>query len=125
MNRKGVLWTGLVAIMIMAVAFVAGCAKEEFGGLGIEVPSGEGKVTKDNPYAIVSVYKGGTGELAGLQPGDIILSVDGTPLKGLQYDYIVKSLLRGKPGSLVTLVIERHGEMMIMRVLRGRVVLKN
>jgi len=42
----------------------------------------------------------------------------------MQHDYIVKNLLRGKPGSMVTLELERGGEIMIFRVLRGKVVLK-
>lgn len=119
---------GGIAGLFIAAAIVSlltlGCGGEEFGGLGIEVPSGEGKVTKDSAYTIVSVYKGGTGELAGLQAGDTIISVDGQPLKGLTYDHIVKNLLRGKPGSLVTLEIDRKGETMIFRVLRGKVVVK-
>ncbi len=123
MRMRGGLF-GLVVAAGIAALLVLGCAGEEFGGLGIEVPSGDGKVTKDLPYTIVSVYKGGTGELAGLQAGDVIISVDGQPLKGMQYDHIVKNLLRGKPGSLVTLEIERKGETMIFRVLRGRVVVK-
>lgn len=114
----------MAAVLSLCVVVIIACSKEEFGGLGIEVPSGDGKVGKDNPYVIVSVYKGGTGDMAGLQPGDVILSVDGHALKGMRYDYIVKNLLRGKPGSLVILEVERGGEIMIFRVLRGKVVLK-
>ena len=62
---------------------------------------------------------------AGLQAGDKILTVDGNELKGMQYDYIVKNLLRGKPGTMVTLEVERGGQTMIFRVLRGRIVLKD
>jgi C-terminal processing protease CtpA/Prc len=54
----------------------------------------------------------------------VILSVDGHSLKGMSHDYIVINLLRGKPGSMVTLELERGGEIMIFRVLRGKVVLK-
>jgi C-terminal processing protease CtpA/Prc len=114
----------IAAVHVALLLIFAGCSGEEFGGLGIEVPSGDGKVTADNPYVIVSVYKGGTGELSGLEAGDKIVSVDGRPLKGLKYDYIVKNLLRGKAGSVVTLEIERKGETMIFRVLRGKIVLK-
>jgi len=103
----------------------SGCGNEEFGGLGIEVPSGHGKVTSQSPYVIVSVFEGGTGHAAGLTPGDIIVSVDGVPLKGLQYDYIVQNLLRGKVDSMITLEIERNGERMLFRVPRGKVVLRD
>jgi len=107
------------------VCSLSGCANEEFGGLGIEVPTGQGKVTSQSPYVIVSVFEGGTGHEAGLKPGDIIISVDGVALKGLQYNYVVQNLLRGKVGSMVTLEIERSGERMLFRIPRGRVVLKD
>jgi len=115
-----------VCICISLVMFtLSGCANEEFGGLGIEVPSGQGKVTSQSPYVIVSVFEGGTGYEAGLKPGDIIIAVDGINLKGLQYDYIVQNLLRGKVGSMVTLEIERNGEKLLFRIPRGKVVLKD
>jgi len=125
MLKKNSVFSASLAVCAVLVLLFAGCVDEQFGGLGIEVPSGEGKVTKDNPYVIVSVYKGGTGELAGLQSADKIISVDGRPLKGMRYDDIVKNLLRGKPGSIVTLEIERNSEIMIFRVLRGKIVLKD
>ncbi len=111
-------------MMILSMALCGAACKEEFGGLGIEVDTGEGKVTRENPYVIRDVFKGGTGELAGLKPGDKILSVDGQELLGYQHEYIVKSLLRGKPGTMVTLQVEREGQLMLLRVLRGRVVLQ-
>ena len=114
-----------IIIFSLTCVFHSGCGNEEFGGLGIEVPSGHGKVTSQSPYVIVSVFEGGTGDAAGLKPGDIIVSVDGIPLKGLQYDYIVQNLLRGKVGSMVTLEIERSGEKRLFRVPRGKVVLRD
>ncbi|SRR6056297_755046 len=126
MHRMYAVLTSSLFIYISLVMFLlSGCANEEFGGLGIEVPSGQGKVTSQSPYVIVSVFEGGTGYEAGLKPGDIIISVDGIVLKGLQYDYIVQNLLRGKVGSMVTLEIERNGEKLLFRIPRGKVVLKD
>ncbi|MFW5770613.1 MAG: S41 family peptidase [Spirochaetota bacterium] len=123
------LYTILIFSLFLCVSLVmislSGCANDEFGGLGIEVPSGQGKVTSQSPYVIVSVFEGGTGYEAGLKPGDIIISVDGIALKGLQYDYIVQNLLKGKVGSMVTLEIERNGEKLLFRIPRGKVVLKD
>jgi carboxyl-terminal processing protease len=118
------IFSSCLCISLM-VCSLSGCANEEFGGLGIEVPTGQGKVTSQSPYVIVSVFEGGTGHEAGLKPGDIIISVDGVALKGLQYNYVVQNLLRGKVGSMVTLEIERSGERMLFRIPRGRVVLKD
>ncbi|MCX8124297.1 MAG: PDZ domain-containing protein [Spirochaetes bacterium] len=111
-------------IIVILGIFIVACAGEEFGGLGIEVPAGPEKVSKDKPFVIASVYEGGTGYQAGLKEGDIIVSVDGVPVEGLQYDYIVTNLLRGKVGSVVTLEIKRGDTLMLFRVMRGKIVLK-
>lgn len=116
-------WWIVLLLMVIALCSVSSCSREEFGGLGIEVPSGEGKVTSENPYVIVAVFDGGTGQLAGLKSGDRIISVDGVALKGLQHDYIVTNFLRGRIGSSVTLEVEREGTLKIVKVPRGRVVL--
>jgi len=113
----------LIIIAFLGILLVA-CSQEEFGGLGIEVPAGPEKVSKSRPFVIASVYEGGTGYQAGLKEGDIIISVDGVPLEGLQYDYIVTNLLRGKVGSVVTLEIQRGNNLMLFRVMRGKIVLK-
>ncbi|MEJ5361726.1 MAG: PDZ domain-containing protein [Spirochaetota bacterium] len=110
-------------IAILGIVLIT-CSGEEFGGLGIEVPAGPEKVSKTNPFVIASVYEGGTGYQAGLKEGDIIVSVDGVPLEGLQNDYIVTNLLRGKVGSVVTLEIKRGDNLMLFRVMRGKIVLK-
>lgn len=110
-------------IAILGILLIS-CAGEEFGGLGIEVPAGPEKVGKDRPFIIASVYEGGPGQKAGLKEGDIIISVDGVPVEGLQYDYIVTNLLRGKVGSVVTLEIKRGDTLMLFRVMRGKIVLK-
>ncbi|MGL4368475.1 MAG: S41 family peptidase [Spirochaetota bacterium] len=106
----------------------SGCMKEEFGGVGIEVPAGTEKVTKKNPFVIVSVFEGGTGEAAGLKKNDRIVRVDGVPLDGLQQDYIVKSLLRGKVGSMIMLEIVREidgvATNMVFSVPRGNIVIQ-
>lgn len=113
----------LIIIAFLGILLVA-CSQEEFGGLGIEVPAGPEKVSKNSPFVIVSVYEGGTGYQAGLKEGDIIISVDGVPVEGLQNDYVVTNLLRGKVGSVVTLEIQRGDNLMLFRVMRGKIVLK-
>jgi carboxyl-terminal processing protease len=104
------------------------CINEEFGGIGIEVPTRHEKVTKTNPYMIVSVFKGGSGEGAGLKTGDTIVSIDGRPIDGLYEDYIVKNLLRGKVGTFITIEAERgkgtSKQTMLFRIPRVRIVLQ-
>ena len=75
----------LSTVLLSAVFFISviatGCMKEEFGGVGIEVPAGTEKVSKKNPFVIVSVFKGGTGDAAGLKENDRIEKVDNVPVK--------------------------------------------
>jgi carboxyl-terminal processing protease len=58
---------------------------------------------------IVMPYEGTPAEEAGLQPGDVILSIDGTELTGMQLDEAV-SIVKGEEGSEATFVIRRDDE---------------
>ena len=57
---------------------------------------------------VVQTLEGGPAQKAGLQPGDIVLTVDGQSTKGLSIAQDSK-LVRGKPGSKVTLSVMRPG----------------
>jgi len=125
-NRKSVF--ALICTFLLAAGLFSGCMKEEFGGIGIEVPAGTEQVSKSNPFLILSVFKGGTGESAGLKENDRIEKVDGVSIYGLRQDYIVKNLLRGKVGSLVTIEIVRSvggsPTGMVFRIPRGNILIQ-
>ena len=55
------------------------------------------------PYENMPAHK------AGLKAGDVLLSINGTPVEGMSTDS-VSNLLRGEPGTIVTLEIERPGK---------------
>jgi len=74
----------------------------EFGGLGIEVGMEDGFVLVISPIEDTPAYK------AGLKSGDLIMKLDSTAVKGLTLNDAVK-LMRGKPGSSITLQILRKG----------------
>ncbi len=74
----------------------------EFGGLGIEVGMEDGFVK------VVSPIDGTPAARAGILSGDLIIRLDDTPVKGLSLNDAVK-LMRGKPGSKLTLTIIREG----------------
>ena len=115
----------MAVVACLGMLLCASCSNGgEFGGLGIEVPTGEGIVTAQAPYKIVEVFEGGTGHRAGLLKEDVILSVDGMPLEGMQHGYIVENLLRGKVGSVVHLEVRRDGQVMVFALQRGRVQLR-
>jgi C-terminal processing protease CtpA/Prc len=118
----------VLSMFFLCAVLATGCMKEEFGGVGIEVPAGTDKVGKTNPFIVVSVFKGGTGDAAGLKENDLIEKVDAVPLAGLTQEYIVKNLLRGKVGSFVTLEIVRdvNGSKtnMVFRIPRGNIMIQ-
>ncbi|HPB83828.1 MAG TPA: PDZ domain-containing protein [Spirochaetota bacterium] len=112
------------AVLLSAIIVISsGCSRHEFGGLGVEVATGSGVVTDENPYKIVSVYEGGTGQKAGLKKDDIIVSIDGKKINGMQHSYIVNNLLRGEVGSLILLEIQRGDKKVIYTMQRGKIVL--
>lgn len=74
----------------------------DYAGLGIEVDIRGGSIV------IVAPLRGGPAERAGVQPGDHIVRINGKPTDGWTGEEASRAL-RGKPGSAVTLQIERLG----------------
>lgn len=74
----------------------------DYAGVGIEVDIRGGSIV------IVAPLPGGPAERAGAQPGDRIVKIDGKSTQGWTGEEASKAL-RGKPGSSVTLQIERPG----------------
>ena len=73
-----------------------------YAGLGVEVD------LRDGWLIVVAPIAGGPAERAGVQPGDRIVEIMGKPTKGWTNDEAAK-LLRGKPGTPVSLTVERPG----------------
>jgi carboxyl-terminal processing protease len=75
----------------------------EFGGLGIEVGMEDGFVKVIAPIEDTPAYR------AGLKPGDLIIKLDETNVKGMTLNDAVKRM-RGKPNTDITLTIIRKGD---------------
>ena len=75
----------------------------EFGGLGIEVGMEDGFVK------VISPIDDTPAERAGLKAGDLIVRIDDKPVKGMTLSDAV-NLMRGKPGTKITLTVLREGE---------------
>ena len=75
----------------------------KFGGLGIEVTMENGVVKVVSPIDDTPAFR------AGLQPGDYIISLDGTPVIGMTLNEAVDKM-RGKPGTKIKLTIRRNSE---------------
>lgn len=72
----------------------------KFGGLGIQISEDHG-VPK-----VISPIDGTPAAKAGLQPGDLIVGIDGESSQGMDLSKIVR-LLRGNPGTSVKITIAR------------------
>jgi carboxyl-terminal processing protease len=75
----------------------------EFGGLGITVGM------KDGALTVIAPLEGTPADEVGIKSGDIILKIDNQATIGMTIDKAV-SIMRGKPGTDITLTIVRKGE---------------
>jgi carboxyl-terminal processing protease len=75
----------------------------EFGGLGIEVGMEDGFIR------VIAPIDDTPAQRAGVQPGDLIIRLDETPVKGMTLNEAV-DLMRGKPNTEITLTIVREGQ---------------
>src|SRR5688500_1951122 len=89
----------------------------QFGGLGIEVGMEDGFVKVISPIEDTPAHK------AGIKPGDLIIKLDDTPVKGMTLNDAVKKM-RGKPNTSITLTITRKGETAPVIVTITRAVIR-
>src|SRR5215204_2945115 len=75
----------------------------QFGGLGIEVGMEDGFVKVISPIEDTPAFR------AGVKPGDLIVKLDDTFVKGMSLNDAVKKM-RGKPDTTITLTVARKGE---------------
>lgn len=106
-----------------AVALVPGARKEiqgrnGFGGVGARLKDNKGQTL------VEGLVEDGPAQRAGLQEGDIILSVDGeTLVGGSVWDAV--SIIRGEAGSTVWLTVSRGGQEVDVAVRREAIRMEN
>jgi membrane-associated protease RseP (regulator of RpoE activity) len=92
---------------ITIIAFICAASfaqtSETFGGFGISVHLGKKGVS------VASVLPNSPAAQAGLQAGDVIISVNGTLLSSVEQEKQI-SLLRGNSGTTAALLVSRGGE---------------
>ncbi len=86
----------------------------KFGGIGI-------RPDKVGDYIVVAeVLPGNPAEAAGVKQGDLILSVDGKNVVGLELADVLP-LIRGEPGTPVKLTLQRDKQTLDVTVVRGEI----
>jgi len=97
-----------------------GIVKVERGGDTLDIVvsfwKGDFGIKPTVPALVGSVVPGGPAERAGIQPGDTILTVDGTEVRDW---YGMRELVRARPGKTVKIIWKRDG-----RTLEGEVTLE-
>ena len=72
----------------------------KFGGVGIEIS------VEDGVPKVIAPIDGTPAAKAHLEPGDLIVSISGQSTQGMDSAKVINAI-RGKPGSVVTLMISR------------------
>ncbi len=89
----------------------------QFGGLGIEVGMENGFIK------VIAPIDDTPAQRAGIKAGDLIIRLDDKPVKGMTLQEAVK-IMRGKPGTSITLTIVREGEDKPLKITITRAIIK-
>lgn len=89
----------------------------EFGGLGLEVSMENGYIKVISPIDDTPAQK------AGIKPGDMIVRLDDTPIKGMSLRDAIKKM-RGKKGSEIELTLFRKGDDQPLKVKLIREIIR-
>jgi C-terminal processing protease CtpA/Prc len=104
------------AALALGIAFLASC-----GGAGRGQPAGgiHAKLgySEGGGLRVVEAPAGGAADLAGIRTNDVIIAINGAPVRELDYEEIVDRL-RGPVGSTVQLEVFRAGEVNTVVVMR-------
>ena len=90
----------------------------EFGGLGIVVGMRKGVLTIISPIDDTPAYK------AGVKSNDVILKIDDKATIDMTLDEAV-NLMRGKPGTKITLTLVRDGKPVVVHITRAIIKVKS
>ncbi|MGB3924615.1 MAG: PDZ domain-containing protein, partial [Bacteroidales bacterium] len=88
----------------------------KYGGFG-------SLIRKSGDYILVTnVYKGFPADKSGIRPGDLMISIDGTSLKGVSSEK-ASDMLKGEPGTEAEIVIRRNGQEITKKLRRERIAI--
>ncbi|HZX79825.1 MAG TPA: PDZ domain-containing protein [Lysobacter sp.] len=99
----------LPVLLVPALAFA-----KPLLGFGIAVSTDGFFSTTLESVKIASVRPGSASEKAGLKVGDVVVEMDGRPIKGANGPALKKALGAVKPGDHVVLKVERAGKGLVV-----------
>lgn len=94
--------------------------KGKYGGIGATIGLRNDKVT------IIDLYEGYSAQRQGVRIGDVILKVDSIKLNRKNYEQL-SAFMKGKPGTDVSITVEREGEQeeLVFNLIREEIKVKN
>ncbi len=110
-SPHGERWRALA--LLAALAALAACSGASVGSIAAVLSRDAGS----GALVVREVAEGRAGDLAGLLPGDEVLTVQGEHVGELSADQ-VRERLRGSPGTPVDLTVARNGRIEWLRVVR-------
>ena len=109
---------GLSSLAVLVGAWLSACQAEtleafpaHYVGIGVEL------TLEAAGARVVRVIPGGPAARGGLEPGDVVLEIEGHPVRGKALAEIVRDL-RGEPGSTVTVRARTAGGDRVVTVQR-------
>lgn len=117
MKRAALVLSALLlpALLAPAPAF----AKARLG-FGVAVATDGFFSTTLTEVKITSVQPGSPSEKAGLRAGDVVVELDGTPVRGASGLALKKALAEVKPGQHVVLKVQRSGKgLLVIDIVAG------
>ena len=84
-----------------------------FGGIGVTITP-----TNDGYVEVVKLIPGGPAESTVLQPGDVVLAIDGVSIQGMSQNEAI-ALIRGEAGTQVTIRVRHQGQEVDLTLTRA------
>lgn len=116
MRRNTVI---LAALLLVALTPFPALAKPRLG-FGVAVATDGFFSTTITEAKVASVQPGSPSEKAGLRAGDLIVELDGKPIKGASGPALKKALAAVKPGDHVVMKVQRAGKgLLVIDIVAG------
>lgn len=116
MRRNTVI---LAALLLVALTSFPALAKPRLG-FGVAVATDGFFSTTLTEVKVASVQPGSPSEKAGLRAGDLIVELDGKPIKGASGPALKKALAAVKPGDHVVMKVQRAGKgLLVIDIVAG------